>query len=120
MAEMDYTTTDENNTAHFERFQWHRPEVENALLPGRDAMHFSSNLRDISGGVRTILEIIEHDDLRNANGERQLLDANSRGGLLRIAIFSMYRAEESIDEFMEWAFDYHTPEGRAQRAKLSR
>lgn len=112
------STSCPTDTAIFEPFQWHRDEVERAKLPGRAIMSFATKAQDISTGAKTILEILEADELAEDADRRRLLNEAHRGHLLRMVITSLGMLGETSDEIMEWAFEHHTPEGRKEAAAM--
>lgn len=115
MAESILTPTTPDTSALFEPFQWHRKETENASLPGEAVMRFASEAQDISNGARTILEILERDNLMDHEEGRKLFNDNVRGSLLRMAITSLSQLSDSSDHLIDWAYKYHTAEGRAEQ-----
>lgn len=104
-----------NRNPLFIPFKWHRNEVEKAQLPGERVMHFVANARDTAAGIAAVLEIIDHDNASAAFDERPLLTGNQRSALQRLAQLAAFSLNEEAERIAQWGYDYHTPEGIAQR-----
>lgn len=113
MSANDFTPSE---TAIFEAFQWHREETENTMLPGGAVMRFASAAQDLSLGAQTILEILERDSLAEEHGDRKILNNCDAGRLQRMVISSLRMLGDECEEIMEWAYEHHTPEGKAEKA----
>ncbi len=99
----------------FEPFKWHREEVEKVNLPGFRVMHFAGKVIDVTNGVKTILEMKNFDDLQYPpDGDQRLLSNAHQGNLDRLCIASMEMLYESAEDLSNWAYEYQTPEGRAE------
>ena len=118
MTALDSTTNPPKAT-HFQPFQWHREETQNAALPGTAVMHFASEVHDISNGAHTILQILESDGLAESFEERKLLGESHRGYLLRMAIASLGMLGDRSQRLMDWAYEHHTPEGQKEKDALT-
>lgn len=99
----------------FEPFKWHHEEVEKVKLPGSRVMDFTGQVIDVTLGVKTILEMKHFDKLQGGfDGDQRLLNEHYHGNLERLCIASLEMLYESAEGLSNWAYEYQTPEGRAE------
>lgn len=105
-------------------YTFHRAETENINLPGSSVMSFIGRVSDVSNGVEQVLELLMWDEKRRNNvdesdrpelEQQPVLTAYNRGALMRFACTSLDMLDRECDRMREWAFEYHTPEGRIER-----
>lgn len=118
MTNVDFisNTQDEDQAPLFKSFNWHRKEVEQVQLSGRAYADLAGKVRDITSGCATIMELIEFDNLQDAGSGQRLMNESEKGDLTRLAIQSLRMLNLEADKGLEWAYDYNTKEGKAERA----
>ena len=103
---------------------YHREEAENTNLPGGAVMRFTAMAADVTNGAKEILELLMWDSLRREGVEgsdtpeleqQPVLTPYSRGVLMQFARASLDMLNRESERMQEWAFEYHTPEGRSER-----
>ncbi len=131
MAEDNVTPSEVASPPNLERpakpllRHWSRFEVaiDKAALGGHPVRRYAEQVVDIVEGVAVVLELITDDgvkqDLRDGftdgrEDERPLLSATEMGALQRLARTSLLQLSAETYKIMEWAYELHTPEGRAQ------
>jgi len=76
----------------FEPFKWHYGKVGHKDAANLD---FAGKVRDIAGGVQTILAILERDEIDSGCGDvdgkpwPRLIDSGHSGSLMRLCITSL-------------------------------
>ena len=105
----------------FSAFEWGHREVsaEGVTVPGRVYADLLNMTRDISEGVATILEILEHDMLAEDADEPRLFAGNAESALMRLAIRSAHMLRDETERSTDWVYRYQTPEGRKGAADLA-
>lgn len=90
----------------FRPFEWVNqgagklPSAERVL----DAL---GKIRDLTSGTRVLVQMLEQDELaKGSDGVCPLMDANSRGDLLRLAITASRLAAEAAADVIDWAGDH--------------
>lgn len=113
----DMPQTESPNYVLDDFFRWSREETETASLPGGHVMNFAEETADLMGGINTILNLLAENELhQDANGEgKKLFNDFVSSKLLRMAIRSSSILEERSHRLMDWAYEYHTPEGRSAK-----
>ncbi len=118
MAKENFTEAKESviDGSHFEPYKWARKEVDDSdvMIPGSGYADLAGKANEISQGISVILEMIEVSGLERENDERPLLSPYAEGALLRLAIRSANTLAESAEEGMNWAYRFHTKEGRKE------
>jgi hypothetical protein len=117
MTNIDFNSNElESDTKPlFKSFEWHMKPVEDALIPGRHFADFAGKVRDVASGCETILHLIENHTTHESCDGRPLLSDYHIGNLMRLAISSLSDLNVEAAQSLDWAYDYHTPEGKAQR-----
>jgi len=102
----------------FERYTLHKIEAQKAMLPGYPVMKLAGKVADIAHGVATILEIKRRDDLE-AEFENQKVFFNDADhcSLTCLSIAALELLRDEAVSITEWAYNVHTPEGRAEQRK---
>lgn len=115
------STATTHNQHIFQSVRLSRDEVEGARLPGGAVRSFADDVRDITSGARTILQLIEWDDLQEDDHETDpdahpapVLGAYHRNALLRLVATNMDMLSQRADNINKWAFEQHTPEGKTE------
>lgn len=100
-------------------FKWHPKELEHASIPGSYLTDLSGAVRDIAGGVETIIELLERDDAAPECEDEPCLILNrcDAGNLARLAIRSLSLLNEEAQKSIDHAWEHHTPEGREEAAQ---
>jgi len=82
----------------FQEFRWHGLEAEAG--GETQALELAGSVRDIAGGARLVLGLLERDGLARDNGRQELLSRCHQGLLERFAISALTMLEESADHFI--------------------
>jgi hypothetical protein len=105
----------------FQPVRFSREEVEGARLPGSVVRSFADDVHDVSAGAASILRLIEWDDVREDDHKTDpdahpapVLGAYYRNVLLRLVAINMDMLCQEADRINKWAYEQHTPEGRAE------
>ena len=111
------STDASEQTPAFEAYNTARRELHNpkGTVPLSNYASLAAKTHDLSYGVSTILKLIEADMLERAAEVKPLLSVSDAGTLLRLAIQVTDGLGEEGQQCLNWAYDYHTPEGRAAR-----
>jgi hypothetical protein len=106
----------------FRPFEQFHVAVDNAKLPGGPIRAFASTVLDLALGACTIAEMLEQDSMRDAfdDPEPPLLNDFHRGTLQRMLIAQSRVLATEAQNVMDWAYEDHTPEGRADRLEKAR
>lgn len=116
----------------FEEFQRFRSEVDDARLYGRPVRQFATLAADLAGGAAAVLHLTMDDDNRAQSRKDQapadlersadspLMHPGHLWKLQRMAAASLEQLESEAERLMEWAYEYHTPEGKRQRIRLAK
>jgi len=113
---------------HFKAFQTYRDEVARAQLPGAAVCMFAERVGDIVRGVAAVVDLVMDDDsrrdLRQDADEpteefRPLLSREQLWDLQRMARAALLQIDSDSNRLVEWAYEYHTPEGIAERTARS-
>lgn len=91
-------------TVLFTPFSWHRRakrEVPVSVDSGRVA-EFAGSVRDVSAGVRHVMQIIEHDDLAADSQGSALLGVQQKADLLRLCTFALGKLEDDSNLMVEY------------------
>jgi hypothetical protein len=117
MTTNDFNSIEQQNDTNplFTHFQWHQKAVDKVTIPGRKYTELAGMVRDVAGGCATILQLIDDSGIRDASGEPQLLSKFDIGNLTRLAIHSLETLNNIATEELDWTYEYHTPEGKAER-----
>lgn len=97
----------------FQPFTWIDPGTVKTLQADRvlDAL---GQIRDLTGGTRVLVQILEQDELsKSCDDLPTLIDPTNRGELLRLAITASRIASEVADEVLDWARENGTKGGAA-------
>ncbi len=110
------TDASEQNPA-FEAYNTARRELHNpkGTVPLSNFAKLAAKTLDLSYGVATVLKLIEADMLERDAQLKPLLSVPDVGTLLRLTIQVTDGLGEEAQQSLDWAYDYHTPEGRAER-----
>lgn len=110
------TDASEQNPA-FEAYNTARRELHNpkGTVPLSNFASLAARTLDLSYGVATVLKLIEADMLERAAQVKPLLSVSDVGTLLRLTIQVSDGLGEEAQQSLDWAYDYHTPEGKAER-----
>lgn len=116
----DQETGKRTTSREFQAVELSRDEVDHASLPGGAVRSFADDVHDVSLGAASILRLIEWDDLREDDHETEpdahpapVLGAYHRNVLLRLVATNMDMLCQQADQINKWAYEQHTPEGRA-------
>lgn len=102
----------------FEPFEWYSEDAANTPVSGLVAMRFAGLVRDVAGGTKTILKIIERDavddGLEDGAGHElpRLLDIADTAALTRLCSSSLALLAEAADRLIQRA---NTTAGEYQR-----
>lgn len=111
MAEADTTLALDSATSEplCYHFKWHSDALDNVMLPGEAVMRLTGKVRDVTSGVNTILNLLQHEDLATDGEIQPLMPADMRGNLARLAITSLQMLNDEAESFTDWATKYHLP-----------
>jgi hypothetical protein len=117
MTTNDFNSIEQQNDTDplFTRFKWHQKAVEKATIPGYRYAELAGMVRDVASGCATILQLVDDSSIRHGCDEPQLLSKFDIGNLTRLAIHSLETLNNIATEELDWAYEYHTPEGKAER-----
>ena len=112
-------TAEETTSAPlFDPFEYHREELEdhNVTLPAHPMIKLLGRIQDVAGGIATIIEINNRDTTEKEGyaNPQVLLSPNDHWQLSRLSIAALKMLGDKADELTDWAYKYHTPEGRAE------
>ncbi len=103
------------NEPLFQPFQWHDEALDNARLPSSTVMQFVGQVRDITAGVQTILELRQRDSAEDdCEDTLKLLNEYFHGNLTRLSIAALELLNNKSEKIDNWAHEYHAKEGRAE------
>jgi hypothetical protein len=105
MAEQEFKAAKEKSA--FRQFQWHLEGADMVSIPSGAAVRMASKVRDISTGISTILELVEHDLVLS---NEKLLTTFQMGSLVRMGIAASADLDECAASFGEWVEQYHMAE----------
>lgn len=103
----------------FNRF---REAIDSISIEGRVLRRFAEEVADVVNGVRSIMVLALDDEhraeLRADNDEpseedRPLVSASDLWSMRRLGVRALEMLDREAYVLMDWAFDHHTPEGRA-------
>lgn len=90
----------------FQPFTWIDPSTVKTL-PADRVLDALGQIRDLTSGTRVLVQMLEQDELaKGSDGVCPLMDANSRGDLLRLAITASRLAAEAAADVIDWAGDH--------------
>lgn len=114
-------TGQDPNPRDFQPVKFSRDELEGARLPGGAVRSFADDVHDIATGAGTILRLIEWDEQREDDHKTDpeeypahVLGVYHRNVLLRLVATNMDMLYQRADSLNKWAFEQHTPEGKAE------
>lgn len=108
----------------YEPFTIGNEEVDRANLPGVAVRRYADHVAAISDGVRVMLTTLQwNNDLKQAKEESEHpekemnppLDNSDIFNIHRMMLASMEMLSNESEELMDWAYNYHTPEGRKNK-----
>lgn len=107
-------TTRAIDKPHFQPYQWAQTAVDDVdvMIPGTGLADLARKTNELAEGIQTILEMIECNMLHREDGEKPLMSPYHQGTLLRMAIRSAEILASESQQSMDWAYKYHTAEGR--------
>lgn len=85
-------------------------------------MDFVDTTHDIMRGISTIMDILLYQDQHDGdeNAAHNIISGNSREALTRFVGTSADLLAVEAGRLIDWAYEYHTPEGQAERARVAR
>jgi hypothetical protein len=103
-----------------ERFEWGRESVrgQDVTVPGDAYAHLASNAIDVGSGIQSVLSLLESNDI--AEGDESVTPLVSKAdmfSLLRLAKYAAQELAKNGEESLNWAYRYHTEEGRKEYAR---
>ena len=108
------------NEPLFQPFQWHDEALDNARLPSSTVMQFVGQVRDITAGVQTILELGEHDAAEDdCEDSQKLLNEYYQANLTRLSIAALGLLSYKSENMTRWAHEYYTQEERAEHSNYN-
>jgi len=105
----------------------YRPGIDQAKISGLVFAGFCKEVEDVSRGVKTILKIMQDDQIRKDLVEgcddvsplegRRIFAPCELESLQKLAIRSMDGLAEESDRLLTWAYEHHTEDGRKETAR---
>lgn len=119
----DSEMTPEDKTPVMEDFRWGMDAIYDRkhTVPMAAFAMFADTVRDITSGAATTLEIACRDETAaNCADMEVLLSKVDISNLERLSLAALKLLNEKAAELQDWAYDHHTPEGKAERLKAKR
>lgn len=104
----------EPKRAAFQPFEWVYPGAIKTL-PADRVLDALGKIRDLTGGTRVLVQMLEQDELAKDFDDAQPLIGREadRSDLIRLAITASRIASEVADEVLDWARENGTKGGAA-------
>lgn len=115
MATENFIPDDEIKPS-YQDYKWANRAVDDTdvRIPGTAFSDLASDTNEISIGISVILKLIEFNMLQVEGDQKPLFSAFESGALIRLAIRSADLLSAKTEETMEWAYRFHTAEGRKE------
>lgn len=118
MAYANSAVTPDNAVPHdstvlFTPFQWFHRAQRGApvAVDGGRVAEFAGSVRDVSAGVRHVMQMIERDDIEADSNDAQgrpvpaLLGVQHKADLLRLCTFALKKLEDDSNRMVEYLDD---------------
>lgn len=103
--------------------KWHNEalDVPGRMLPAGAVARLLDTSYDVAHGIKVIGDILAAELLHDGEPENYagILSVPDKEALLRLATVSATMLASECERFAEWAYEHHTPEGRAFRGQVA-